>query len=291
MVGCVKALDSECVIGETDRLLDLYDAQLRAHVPDPFPARVTIEREGPLVRTFGFGHHGWVEYHDLGDLSEAELDRLIHAQIARFAERDQPFEWKFHSHDRPAFVEGRLAAAGFVAEELETVVIAETAVLANGAAASGGVVLREVGDRIDFERIGALEAAAWGHGSESWYPAALEQELAADPAGIAIFVAEADRVVVSAGWVRFPSATDFATLWGGATLPTWRGRGIYRALVCRRAQLAAERGRRYLEVDASADSRPILERLGFRAVTHTRPYVWSPRPSVRSDIRSTSAGA
>jgi hypothetical protein len=46
--------------------------------------------------------------------------------------------------------------------------------------------------------------------------------------------------------------------------------------VRRRAQLAAERARRYLEVDASADSRPILERLGFRAVTHTRPYVWSP---------------
>jgi hypothetical protein len=50
------------LVGETDRLLDLYDAQLRAHVPDPLPAGVTVEREGPLVRTFGFGHHGWVEY-------------------------------------------------------------------------------------------------------------------------------------------------------------------------------------------------------------------------------------
>jgi GNAT superfamily N-acetyltransferase len=162
-------------------------------------------------------------------------------------------------------------------------VIAETAALADGAPAPAGVVLREVGDRVDFERIGELEAAAWGHSGESWYPATLEQELAADPAGLAIFVAEADGLVVSAGWVRFPSGTDFATLWGGATLPAWRGRGIYRALVRRRAQLAAERARRYLEVDASADSRPILERLGFQAVTHTRPYVWSPpirRPEV-----------
>ena len=142
--------------------------------------------------------------------------------------------------------------------------------------APGGVVLREVGDRVDFERIGELEAATWGHSGESWYPATLEQELAADPAGLAIFVAEADGLVVSAGWVRFPSGTNFATLWGGATLPPWRGRGIYRALVRRRAQLAAERGRSYLQVDASAESRPILERLGFRAVTQTRPYVWSP---------------
>ena len=156
--------------------------------------------------------------------------------------------------------------------------------------APGGVVLREVGDRVDFERIGELEAATWGHSGESWYPATLEQELAADPAGLTIFVAEADGLVVSAGWVRFPSGTDFATLWGGATLPPWRGRGIYRALVRRRAQLAAERGRRYLEVDASADSRPILERLGSaQSRTHGRTY-GRPRPSARSDIRSTIAG-
>ena len=43
----------------------------------------------------------------------------------------------------------------------------------------------------------------------------------------------------------------------------------------RGAQLAADRERGYLEVDASAESRPILERLGFRAFTrqhgHQRP--------------------
>jgi hypothetical protein len=36
------------------------------------------------------------------------------------------------------------------------------------------------------------------------------------------------------------------------------------------------RGIRYLEVDASSESRPILERLGFDAVTTTTPYIWSP---------------
>jgi len=56
----------------------------------------------------------------------------------------------------------------------------------------------------------------------------------------------------------------------------WRGRGTYRALVAYRANLAAARGCRYLEVDASDDSRPILERLGFVAVTTTTPYIWSP---------------
>ena len=72
--------------------------------------------------------------------------------------------------------------------------------------------------------------------------------------------------------------TDFAGLWGGSTLPAWRGRGIYRALVARRAQLAVGHGYRFLQVDASDDSRPILERLGFVAVTTTTPYVWTPPP-------------
>jgi len=75
--------------------------------------------------------------------------------------------------------------------------------------------------------------------------------------------------------VRFVRGTEFATLWGGATLPAWRGRGIYRATVAYRASLAARRGFRYVQVDASDASRPILERLGFVAVTTTTPFVWS----------------
>jgi GNAT superfamily N-acetyltransferase len=76
--------------------------------------------------------------------------------------------------------------------------------------------------------------------------------------------------------VRFAHDTEFATLWGGGTLEPWRGRGIYRAVVAYRANLASARGCRYLQVDASDDSRPILERLGFVAVTTTTPFIWSP---------------
>ena len=104
----------------------------------------------------------------------------------------------------------------------------------------------------------------------------LDSERAADPEAITIVVAEAGATVVCAAWIRFEQGSEFATLWGGATLPEWRRRGIYRATVAHRANVAAERGFRYLEVDASDESRPILERLGFQAVTTTTPYVWSP---------------
>lgn len=51
---------------------------------------------------------------------------------------------------------------------------------------------------------------------------------------------------------------------GGATLPAARGRGAYRALVRVRWDEAVRLGTPALIVQAGRDSRPILERLGFR---------------------------
>jgi GNAT superfamily N-acetyltransferase len=89
-------------------------------------------------------------------------------------------------------------------------------------------------------------------------------------------VAMAGDEPVCSARVEFYAGSDFAGLYGGGTLPRWRGRGIYRALVAYRAQLAAARGYKYLQVDASPESRPILERLGFACLALTTPYTWSP---------------
>jgi GNAT superfamily N-acetyltransferase len=256
-------------------LLEAYDAQLRAHVHDRLPASVRVDRDGPVIRTVGFGGHGFVEYRDVSGLDGDELDALIARQVQFFAERGEPFEWKLHGHDRPADLPDRLRAAGLAPEDTETVVIGRVDAVAAEPRLPDGVVIREVSQPGDFAQIAQLEEAIWRR-AQPWVDD-LADERAADPEGLRVFVAEADGLAVCAGWVRFPSGTEFVTYWGGATLPTWRGRGIYRALVAHRANLAAERGRRYIEVDASDDSRPILERLGFVAVTTTTPYVWSPR--------------
>lgn len=260
-------------------LLAAYDAELRAHVPDQLPDGASVERDGPLLRFLGLAGRGFVLYRDLGGLDGAHLDELIARQVRVFAARGERFEWKLHGHDRPPDLPERLRAAGFVPEDEETVVIAPAAALARPPELPDGVSLREVSARRDLDRIAALERAAWGRGEgDGSLAASLEAEREADPEGLAIVVAEAGADLVCAGWVRFERGTDFATLWGGATLPAWRGRGIYRATVAYRARLAAERGFRMLQVDASDDSRPILERLGFSAVTTTTPYVWSPSP-------------
>jgi GNAT superfamily N-acetyltransferase len=258
----------------TERLA-AYDRQLRARIPDPVPAGVTVERDGPLIRMVD-GYGGFITYEDLGGLAGAGLDALIARQRDHFAALGIEAEWKLHGHDEPADLGDRLVAHGFVPGDRETVMVGPIAPIAAALPAPpAGVRLREVTARADLDRIETLEAAVWG-GPRAGLADGLERELAADPTALTVVVAESGHEVVSAGWVRFAAGTAFATLWGGSTLEAWRGRGIYRSLVSYRARLADARGYPLFEVDASDDSRPILERLGLSAITTTTPYVYNP---------------
>lgn len=254
-------------------LLAAYDQSLRTRVPDPPPDGMTVERDGPLIRIRGHYRSGFLLYRDLAGLTGADLDALIRRQVEFFTASAERAEWKLYGHDEPADLPDRLLAAGFEPEDRETIVIGPVTLPA--AEPPEGVRLREVTARADLERIVEMEEAVWGE-DRSWLVDTLEGELAADPTGLTIVVAEADGEVVSAGWIRYEGSTPFASLWGGSTRQAWRRRGIYRALVSYRARLAAARGYSLLQVDASDDSRPILERLGFVAVTTTTPYTFEP---------------
>lgn len=88
-----------------------------------------------------------------------------------------------------------------------------------------------------------------------------------------LWVAEANGEIISAGRIDPVAGTEFAGIWGGATLPKWRGRGIYRALTAARARTAIALGKRYIHSDSTEFSRPILERSGLVKVGTTTPYV------------------
>jgi GNAT superfamily N-acetyltransferase len=257
-------------------LRDAYDTQIRPEIPDPLPAGVTVERDGPLVRVLGLDQRGFLTYRTLDGLAGAELDALIARQVEFFRQRGEAVEWKLNGHDEPADLGDRLRAAGFVPEDEETVVVGPVAALAGAVPAPPeGVRLREVTARADLERIAAMEEEVW-HDDRSHLVTGLAKEIEADPQSITVVVAEAGDTVVSAGWIRYIANTGFATLWGGSTLPQWRRKGVYRALVAYRARLAEQRGKTLIQVDCSPDSRPILERLGLVVVTTTTPYVYTP---------------
>ncbi|MEV4096490.1 GNAT family N-acetyltransferase [Streptosporangium saharense] len=254
-------------------LLNVYDQQMRGVPPRP-AAGVSHEKDGPVLRVVGERRGLVTGPRDLG-IEGTALDKLIARQRDFFAARGEAVEWKTRGHDHPEDIVERLVKAGFQAEETETVMIGLVAETAAEPVLPAGVVLREVRDLADLRRIAAMESQVWG-ADMGWLADDLAARLTTAPDDMTVLVAEADGEVVSAAWLVYRPGTEFASLWGGSTLASWRGRGIYRALVAERARRAASRGVRYLQVDASDDSRPILTRLGFHAVTTTTPYVWAP---------------
>ncbi|HEX4724647.1 MAG TPA: GNAT family N-acetyltransferase [Pseudonocardiaceae bacterium] len=256
-------------MSNTEALLAAYDEQVRPAETRNLPLGAHAEQDGPVVRVVGTHHRGFVTGPpDLG-VDGVELDRLIERQRDYFAARDESVEWKTRGHDLPAGLPKRLVAAGFVAEPRETVLIGSAAALAAPVTVDG-VTVREVVDDEDMRRIAAMSSEVWDT-DRGWMAAELIER---DRERTVVVVAEVEGRVVSSARLVFEPDTEFAGLWGGATLSAWRGKGIYRALVAYRAQVATARGTRYLQVDATDDSRPILRRLGFTAVTTTTPYVW-----------------
>jgi hypothetical protein len=267
-----------CQVDDTSALLAAYDENTRARIPRNQQAGVRYEWDGALLRVVGLDHRGFVETPRDPRVRGIALDALIERQRDFFAARGEAVEWKTRGHDLPEDLPERLLAAGFRPEEPETVMIGEAARLAAEPVLPDGVALRQVTATEDLRRIAAMQSEVWGE-DRSRLVDSLAGQLAADDRS-AVFVAEAQTptgpLVVCAAWVEIEEGLRFAGLWGGSTLKQWRGRGIYRAVVARRAQLAAAEGVEYVQVDASPDSRPILERLGLLAVTTTTPYVWEP---------------
>lgn len=266
-------------------MLAAYDAQLREEAE---VARAdSVVRHPPLLWAT-FGSTGMITYRSLagpdGPPERPALDALIAASVAYFRDDTavRTAEWKTRGHDAPADLGARLAAHGFEAGEVETVMVGPAEALAAGVSLPAGVAIRrvETGPRLreDVERAFAMQVRVFGS-TAGLDPRRVAQDLAADPSHLQLWVAEAGDEVVAAGTVDIVRGTRFAGLWGGAVVAPWRGRGIYRALVAARARAALELGVRYLHSDCTSMSRPILERSGLLPVTTTTPYVWArPEP-------------
>jgi ribosomal protein S18 acetylase RimI-like enzyme len=249
-------------------LLAAFDEQIRRH-PQPAAPGGWIEHPAGVIRSIA-GAGGWTGV-SWCDVDAAGADAVIAAQIRRFAELSRPWEWKHYSYDEPRDLPERLLAAGFVRGPAETLLVTEIADLSQAAQPPPGVELRDVVDDRDVDALVSVHDEVFGE-DHSELRATFRAALAQQPSAAAAVLAMAGRTPIAAGRVEFHTGTDFASLWGGGTLPAWRGRGVFRSLVAHRANLAAARGFRYMQVDASADSRPILERLGFVELAVTTPF-------------------
>ncbi|MFD5115509.1 GNAT family N-acetyltransferase [Streptomyces sp. NPDC058391] len=255
-----------------DAVLTLFDRRMRQDSPPDGPG-ARVERVGDVVRQTG-AEHDWNGVLWSG-LDEDTADAAIRAQVEHFTSLGREFEWKLYAHDRPGDLAGRLRAAGFTPEPTETVMVAETGDLSTEIELHEGVRLRPVTDAAGMDLLADVHEQAFGRADAS-FRQRLRARLAEAPDTVSAVVAMAGEVPVSAARMELPPGRQFAGLWGGGTVEAWRGKGIYRALIAYRAGIAAARGYRYLQVDAQDRSRPILQRLGFAALSTTTPYVYRP---------------
>ncbi len=208
-------------------------------------------------------------------LTAGNADAIIEREVAHFEGLGLDFEWKVYSHDEPADLKDRLAAYGFEAEDAEAILVLD--ITAAPAALLGAVpaeVQRLAGPEQVDEVVKVL-TAVWQVDHS-----ALGERLAEDllePGRLSVYVARVGGQPASVAWIYYHPDNSFASLWGGSTLPDYRQRGLYSALLAARLQEARQRGVRFLTVDASPMSRPILEKHGFGLITYAHPRQWRQR--------------
>ena len=255
-------------------LLAAYDAQLRGDAE--LDGAEDVRRIGPVTVGVFRGGSGFASYRDLGGAGERRIRSLVLEVRAHFAAQPdvRAAEWKTRGHDVAPGLVAALIEAGFAPEEEESVMIGEAAALSDAVPVPPGVTLREIRSEADILSMEEMQGRVFG--DPQWRSRA-ERTIGLVSSGIDIvlWIAESEGRVISAGRLEPVPGTEFAGIWGGATLPEWRGRGVYRALTAKRAQAALQRGVRYLHSDSTEFSRPILERSGLRKITTTTPYVWN----------------
>lgn len=250
-------------------LLALYDAQLREGT-EVLGAGWSA-RLGPLTLAVHPGGGGFVTYRALA--GETDLPALVGAAVERLREAGAgAIEWKTRGHDHVPGLEEALAGHGFAVEETEAIMIGPlTGLTAEVPLAPGSRVRRALAAE-DVRAVSAMTDRAFGRQVDPARADALVEAVAAGD-GTQLWVAEVDGEMASAGRLVTVPGTDFVGLWGGATLPAFRGRGLYRALTAARARAALAQGFRYAHSDSTPFSQPILERSGLACVSTTTPWV------------------
>ena len=235
-----------------EELLARYDQAFRAH-PKPVPGLSADTRDGVmiLVGYFNFVSHWTIPPDEAAD-TVANVARRVRA-------RGGDLQWCVYDHDGPANLSGHLTNQGFVVEETTTLMTLE-----NGAASRPARSdVRRVADAAGLRDYLQVVAEAFGV-ADTWQADAFSRRL--DDPDLALLTAYVQDRPVAAGRLEIAHRSGLGCLFGGGVAPPWRGRGLYTDLVAARALHARENGVTHLMICARETSRPILERVGFRAI-------------------------
>ena len=251
------------------QMIALYDQDQRKDVEYPDMRREVMPNVVRHIDISDIGE-GIISY---SQLNEANADDTIREEVSHFKSIGQDFEWKLYDYDQPSDLKERLGSYGFIVKEAEAIMVLE---LEDAPEILWQPVLHNVQRITGPEKlvdVQSVEQQVWDEDS-SWVLHFLGDALRNYPEQMSVYVAYIDEQPASAAWIYFPEHSPFASLWGGATISSFRKQGLFTALLAARAQEAKARGVRYLTVDAMPMSRPILEKLGFEMIAYSYPCKW-----------------
>ena len=255
------------------QIIALYDQDERRNVEYPDMRREVTPDVVRLINTSDTGD-GMVIY---SKLDEASAEDTIREQVSYFESIGQDFEWKVYDYDKPSDLKDRLGSYGFIVEEVEALVVLDLEDAPDLLWQPARHNVQRITDPEQLAHVQTVEQQVWDEDS-SWVIHYLGGALSKYPEQMSVYVAYIDEQPVSAAWIFFPGHSRFASLWGGATVSGFRKQGLYTALLAVRAQEAKARQVRYLTVDASPMSRPILEKYGFEMLAYSYACKWKRNP-------------
>jgi acetyltransferase (GNAT) family protein len=238
-----------------------------------FPAGISGEVLPAITRLHGIAG----DWHQVAfsALSVDDADRAIAEQAAFYRALGANVEWTAYAHDAPEDLLLRLQRHGFELGPREAVVVLDARVRRPWLDAPAPCRLEPVRSPRELREFAAAAEQIFG-ADQTPVVRELEARLLEGSSQHIAYVAYAGSEVAAVGRLYTHPESEFAGLYGGGTLEAYRGRGLYRAMVARRARDAVQAGARYLRVDALPTSQPILERLGFELLTYLWPCVLAP---------------
>jgi len=266
---------------DKSQTIALYDQDQRKAIEYPDMRREVTPNVVRHIDTSG-SREGIVSYNRL---TESSAEAAILEQVSYFEDIGQNFEWKLYDYDQPSDLKERLEAYGFIPEEAEAIMVLDLEDAPDLFWQPVPQKVQRITHPEELSDVLTVEQQVWEE-DFSWLGNYLGGALRSYPAQMSVYMAYVNDQPASAAWTYFPKHSQFASLWGGSTVSGFRKQGLYTALLAARAQEAKARQVRYLTVDASPMSRPILEKFGFEMIAYSYPCKWKRKTGRQRDTTS-----
>lgn len=246
------------------KLLRLYDDTMRRNAQVAGCTRQLTAHSSRY--STASGSLRYVMWHQF---SAADTDQRITEEIAAATGSVKALMWKVYGHDAPAHLGERCLAHGFTDHDPCALMAAPVArVLAALGEAPNKIKVRLLVAAQELDAYQEVWDSVWPTAPNARYVNDYRTLATARDPGVVFFAGfSATDEPVTSGYLFHAAESPFALLCGGATKAAWRNQHAYSAMLIARAKCALVRGADYLAVEASPQSQPILERLGFERLS------------------------